>query len=58
VPQRLAENLVPLIDDTPARRRQLDGFARLDAIMEIGTTVPSARAANIVLDIALRRPMA
>jgi lipid-A-disaccharide synthase len=51
-PPRLAEALVAIIGDTPARRRQLDAFARLDAIMEIGDAAPSARAAAIVLDMA------
>ncbi|MEX2034402.1 MAG: lipid-A-disaccharide synthase [Xanthobacteraceae bacterium] len=45
----LAARLVPLIGDTPERRRQLDAFARLDAIMEIGKRSPAARAADIVL---------
>jgi lipid-A-disaccharide synthase len=53
-PGRLAEALVAIIGDTPARRRQLDAFARLDAVMEIGDAAPSARAAAIVLDMALR----
>jgi len=51
-PARLAQALVALIGDTPARRRQLDAFARLDAIMEIGSAAPSARAAAIVLELA------
>jgi lipid-A-disaccharide synthase len=53
-PERLADALVPLIEDTPARRRQVDAFANLDAIMQIGTLVPSARAAEIVLALAQR----
>lgn len=53
-PGRLAEALLPLVADTPPRRRQIDAFARLDAIMEIGTAAPSAKAAAIVLDIARR----
>ena len=48
-PQALAAALLPLMGDTPERRRQLDAFARLDGLMEIGTAVPSDRAANIVL---------
>jgi lipid-A-disaccharide synthase len=54
-PQSLADALVPLLADTPERRRQVDGFARLDAIMEIGSRAPAARAADAVLDIARRR---
>jgi len=51
-PEKLAAALLPLLADTPARRRQVDAFARLDAIMEIGTRAPAARAAEIVLDVA------
>ncbi len=52
--QNLAAALVPLIGDTPERRRQTEGLARLDAVMEIGVAVPSARAAAIVLGMAGR----
>jgi len=31
------------------RRRQTGAFAKLDAIMEIGSRAPAARAADIVL---------
>ncbi len=54
-PQRLAAELLPLIGDTPERQRQLDAFARLDAIMEIGTRSPAGRAADIVLGV-MRQP--
>jgi lipid-A-disaccharide synthase len=54
-PERLAAELLPLMSDTPQRRRQIAAFARLDAIMEIGVAVPSDRAAKVVLDCA-RRP--
>ena len=56
-PERLAEALAPLIGDTPERRRQVEAFATLDAIMEIGSRAPAARAADIVLGLA-RRPTA
>jgi lipid-A-disaccharide synthase len=46
---RLADALVPLLGNTAERRRQIDAFARLDAVMEIGKAVPSARAAKLVL---------
>jgi lipid-A-disaccharide synthase len=49
---RLAHALVPLFTDTPERRRQVEAFARLDAIMEIGEGSPAGRAADIVLDLA------
>jgi lipid-A-disaccharide synthase len=48
-PEKLAEALLPLMADTPERRRQTDAFARLDAIMDIGRAVPSERAATLVL---------
>lgn len=50
--ERLANALVPLLTDTPERRRQIEEFARLDAIMEIGKAAPGGRAAAIVLDYA------
>jgi lipid-A-disaccharide synthase len=51
-PERLAAALVPLLSDTPERRRQIEAFARLDTIMDIGRTAPSDRAAAVVLDCA------
>ena len=51
-PQSLADAFVPLLGDTPERRRQVEAFARLDTIMEIGARSPAARAADIVLDLA------
>ena len=51
-PAKLADALVALVGDTPARRRQCDAFARLDAVMEIGTAAPSARAAAVVIELA------
>ena len=54
-PQRLAEALVPLLADTPERQRQVEAFARLDAIMGIGTEAPASRAADVVLGL-LRSP--
>jgi lipid-A-disaccharide synthase len=52
--ENLSAALLPLIGDTPERRRQTEAFSRLDAIMEIGSAVPSARAADIVLREAMR----
>jgi lipid-A-disaccharide synthase len=58
-PQNLAEALAPLLGETPQRQRQLDAFARLDAIMEIGTAEPSRCAAEIVMSfLASGRPPA
>jgi lipid-A-disaccharide synthase len=51
-PKRLAAALEPLLRDTPERRRQIEAFSRLDAIMDIGTASPSDRAAAVVLDCA------
>ncbi len=51
-PEKLAGALTPLLSDTPARRQQVEAFARLDAIMQIGTARPAERAADIVLDVA------
>jgi lipid-A-disaccharide synthase len=51
-PGKLADALVPLIGDTPERRRQVEAFARLDDIMEIGSRTPAMRAADIVLETA------
>jgi lipid-A-disaccharide synthase len=51
-PERLAAALTPLMSDTPERRRQIEAFARLDSIMEIGRADPSDRAARLVLDCA------
>jgi lipid-A-disaccharide synthase len=51
--ERLATALVPLLSDTPERRRQIEAFGRLDTIMEIGRTAPSDRAAAVVLDCAI-----
>ena len=54
-PELLAGALVPLLGDTPERRRQIDAFARLDAIMEIGSRTPAANAADVVLSTLRRR---
>ena len=51
-PERLADALVPLLTDTPERRRQVEAFGRLDSIMGIGQGAPSGRAATLVLDCA------
>jgi lipid-A-disaccharide synthase len=53
-PERLATALVPLLADTPERRRQLEAFARLDAIMDLRSERPSVRAARAVLAVVAR----
>lgn len=45
---QIAAGLVPLLSDTPERRRQIDAFGRLDAVMQLGEP-PSRRAAQAVL---------
>jgi lipid-A-disaccharide synthase len=48
-----SEKLVPalreILIDSPLRRRQIEAFARLDAVMSTGDQPPSVRAADIVL---------
>ena len=51
-PESAAAALVPLIADSPARKLQLDAFARLDGIMGIGRMSPSNSAADAVLALA------
>jgi lipid-A-disaccharide synthase len=46
---KLAPALREIIEPSEARRRQVEAFARLDAIMSTGNQPPSARAADIVL---------
>ncbi|MBV9078378.1 MAG: lipid-A-disaccharide synthase, partial [Methylobacteriaceae bacterium] len=58
-PKKLADTLLPLLTDTPERRRQVEAFGRLDAIMESGgPTTPSERAASIVIAAMARRDAA
>jgi lipid-A-disaccharide synthase len=51
-PAKLAMTLLPLMSGTSERARQLEAFAKLDSIMEIGRAVPSDRAASVILDCA------
>jgi lipid-A-disaccharide synthase len=50
--KNLADALVAIIADSPLRRRQCEAFAKLDAIMEIGSAVPSQRAAAAVIALS------
>lgn len=54
-PDRLAAALALLLQDSPERRRQVDAFARLDSIMQIGEMTPSVKAAEVVINVARRR---
>jgi lipid-A-disaccharide synthase len=54
-PGSLADALVPLITDGPERLRQVDAFARLDPIMQVGPVSPSTRAAEITLSYTSER---
>jgi lipid-A-disaccharide synthase len=47
--EKLAGALAELLADSALRRRQLEAFATLDAIMSTGNVSPSVRAADIVL---------
>jgi lipid-A-disaccharide synthase len=50
-PDRLADAMVPLIGDTAQRRRQIEAFGRLYAILGSGSSAPSAHAADVVLEM-------
>jgi lipid-A-disaccharide synthase len=54
LPKPMADRLIPLIGDTAERRRQLEAFARLDAVMDIGGEPPSLKAARAVLAVIER----
>jgi lipid-A-disaccharide synthase len=49
-PKRLAAALLPLLEDSPERAAQLSAFARLDSLMTLEGTTPSARAAEVVVE--------
>lgn len=54
--ENLATALLPLLKNGPERSRQTGAFERLDQIMRLeGGAMPSARAAEIVLDAARGR---
>jgi lipid-A-disaccharide synthase len=48
-PEKLSGALRDVLEESPLRRRQVDVFAKLDAIMSTGNATPSTRAADIVL---------
>lgn len=49
--ESLTAALEPLLSDTPERRRQLDGFGRLDEIFGTGAETASEKAARIVMEV-------
>ncbi len=51
-PGALAGALMQIVSDTPERRRQIEAFARIPTIMEIGRLIPSEKAADVVQQIA------
>ena len=51
----MAPALADIVDDTPARSRQIEAFRRLDAILGTGGDAPGARAARAVLDLLAAR---
>jgi lipid-A-disaccharide synthase len=53
-PDELADAMIPLFDDTPQRRRQVEAFGRLDAVIRTGSSLPAARAAEAVLELLKR----
>ncbi|MDO9061142.1 MAG: lipid-A-disaccharide synthase, partial [Bradyrhizobium sp.] len=48
-PENLSRALRDVLEESPLRRRQVEAFARIDAIMSTGNATPSTRAADIVL---------
>jgi lipid-A-disaccharide synthase len=51
----LAPALAELLGDTPARRRQVEAFQKLDGILDCGVDAPSTRAARAVLELVAER---
>ena len=47
--ENLSRALRDVLEETPLRRRQVEAFAGIDAIMSTGSATPSTRAADIVL---------
>jgi lipid-A-disaccharide synthase len=52
--EALAAALLPLLSDSPERRKQIEAFNRLDEVMGIGRDAPSRLAAAMVLAYAQR----
>ncbi len=54
--KNLADALVAIAAESPERRRQCEAFAKLDTMMEIGSIVPSERAAALVIALSRNSP--
>jgi lipid-A-disaccharide synthase len=54
-PERLTDALLPLLEESPERERQIASFARLESLMTLSDGKPSGRAAEIVLDTVRSR---
>jgi lipid-A-disaccharide synthase len=48
-PEKLSGALREVLSESPLRRRQLEAFAKIEAVMSTGNQPPSVRAADIVL---------
>ncbi|MDP3077895.1 lipid-A-disaccharide synthase [Bradyrhizobium sp.] len=48
-PENLSRALRDVLEESSLRRRQVEAFAKIDAIMSTGNVTPSTRAADIVL---------
>ncbi len=53
-PERLAEALMPLLEDSRERSRQLAAFDRIDDLMALNDGTPSSRAAETVIETVRR----
>lgn len=49
-PEKIADSLLPLLQPSKERQRQIEAFRKLDVLMEIGEEKPSERAARIVIE--------
>jgi lipid-A-disaccharide synthase len=54
-PEKLAAALLPLLRETPERRRQLAALERMEGLMEAGDDAPSDRAARIVCEVIAQK---
>jgi lipid-A-disaccharide synthase len=53
--ENLALALADILSDTPGRQRQIEAFHRLERILGVDGTAPSARAAGAILDLLAQR---